>query len=72
MSTKEAGKHLLVSAVVLLLTCSALVAQDNWNGKLGEDRGPTAGAVFGKFNVCQRENDVRHRGRLEFQQEFRI
>jgi hypothetical protein len=46
MSVKEAGKHLVVISAVLLLTCAALMAQDNWNGKLGEDRGPTASELF--------------------------
>ena len=45
MSAKEVGKYLLLGLVVVF-GCSELMAQDTWNGKIGEDRGPTASELF--------------------------
>jgi len=46
MSGKIAGKYLQLVAIVCAFASSGLMAQDNWNGKIGEDRGPTASEMF--------------------------
>ena len=46
MPRRGAGNYLPLVLVVLVLGCSGLMAQDTWNGKIGEDRGPTASELF--------------------------